>query len=457
MIVNHSNVNYNDIKNKLQRDKKFRIKITSENSEKIFQEDDNLKELFGIDSRTNSVVYLKDPPWKINSRNIENIFDMKNDLSKLNIYLSLCYKFNNKQLLQDFIIMYASQLYVHPIEKYLKELKWDGVNRLETLFIDYLHAEDNEFNRSITRKTLIGAVAKIYSPGHNHDTTIIFSGPQGCGKSLILKKLGQDWFNDSMENFKGDEAYIKMASSWIVELAELTAYNNSNLERLKAVLTSTIDTYRDKYGKNSKGHIRDCIFFGTTNEETFLIDETGNRRFIPMKVGVKKEYDLTIHDLTSEIVDQIWAEAKEAFLNGETNNLSEDEKVYLKELQKQFTAIDELEEEIAKYILKKIPSTWEIMSLEDKRNFVKEYDVRDEKDKFLMNRNKVCAREIREVLYRDEKIENKNLTSRINKRLKNLLGVYQTEKVNYKKYYGQQRGFFITETMLDKLNEKYSL
>ncbi|MFP4921187.1 hypothetical protein [Staphylococcus coagulans] len=86
MIVNHSNVNYNDIKNKLQRDKKFRIKITSENLEKIFQEDDNLKELFGIDSRTNSVVYLKDPPWKINSRNIENTFDMKNDLSKLNIF-----------------------------------------------------------------------------------------------------------------------------------------------------------------------------------------------------------------------------------------------------------------------------------------------------------------------------------------------------------------------------------
>ncbi|WP_340278544.1 hypothetical protein [Staphylococcus coagulans] len=74
-----------------------------------------------------------------------------------------------------------------------------------------------------------------------------------------------------------------------------------------------------------------------------------------------------------------------------------------------------------------------------------------------MNRNKICAREIREVLYRDEKIENKNLTSRINKRLKNLLGVYQTEKINYKKYYGQQRGFFITEIMLDKLNEKYSL
>ncbi|WP_340278543.1 virulence-associated E family protein [Staphylococcus coagulans] len=267
--------------------------------------------------------------------------------------------------------MYASQLYVHPIEKYLKELKWDGVNRLETLFIDYLHAEDNEFNRSITRKTLIGAVAKIYSPGHNHDTTIIFSGPQGCGKSLILKKLGQDWFNDSMESFKGDEAYIKMASSWIVELAELTAYNNSSLERLKAVLTSTIDTYRDKYGKNSKGHIRDCIFFGTTNEETFLIDETGNRRFIPMKVGLKKENHITIHDLTSEIVDQIWAEAKEAFLNGETNNLLDDEKVYLKELQKQFTAIDELEEEIAKYILKKIPLTWEMMNLEEKKKFHK--------------------------------------------------------------------------------------
>lgn len=71
---------------------------------------------------------------------------------------------------------------MHPIEKYLQELEWDGENRLDTLFIDYLHAEDNEINRSITRKTLVGAVAKIFNPGQNHDTTIIFSGPQGCGK-----------------------------------------------------------------------------------------------------------------------------------------------------------------------------------------------------------------------------------------------------------------------------------
>lgn len=87
-----------------------------------------------------------------------------------------------------------------------------------------------------------------------------------------------------------------MASSWIVELAELTACNNSSLEILKTVLTSTIDTYRDKYGRNSKAHIRDCIFFDTTNEETFLIDETGNRRFVPIKVGLSKRNNLTIHD-----------------------------------------------------------------------------------------------------------------------------------------------------------------
>lgn len=110
MIVNYSNVNYKDVINKLQCDDRNQIKLCSENLEKIFENDSNLNELFGIDSRTNSIVYLKDPPWKTNARNIENTFDMKHDLSKLNIYLNLCYKFNNKQLLQDFIIMYTSQL-----------------------------------------------------------------------------------------------------------------------------------------------------------------------------------------------------------------------------------------------------------------------------------------------------------------------------------------------------------
>ena len=455
MFINNYSTDYDAIKNKLFKDKNNKVINSIENLKIIFDEDKNLVNLFGIDERTDSYILLKNPPWKTNKRDIENVFDLRKDVGIIHMYLNDRYGFDNKSKLTDFVSIIATQNYIHPIKMYLDNLQWDGVERIETLFIDYIHALDNWFNRSVTKKTLIGAVAKIYEPGHSHDTTIILSGKQGCGKSLILKKLGKDWFNDSMENFKGDETYFKMAKSWIIELSELTAYNNSDIARIKQVLTSTTDTFRDKYAGESSAHIRDCIFFGTTNDDSFLVDETGNRRFIPMKVGLKTDSELNIHDLTDKIVDQIWAEAKYYYLNEETNHLNEIEKEYLYELQKEFKSVDEVEQEIAKFIIKKIPLNWDYISIEEKREFIKEYDENDDQDKFLSYREKICAREVREVLFKDDKVENKNLTTKINLKLKKLLDKEQTEKVNYKKYYGQQRGFNINKSMIYNLKKNF--
>lgn len=457
MFRNNYNIDYQEIKNKLFKDEKGKLQSNIYNLETIFKKDKNLTGLFGVDERTEAIICLKNPPWNVNERSLENVFDINRDISLINNYLVYNYNFKNKSLVKDFVFSEAIQNYIHPIRTYLDNLVWDGKKRVETIFIDYIHAEDNEFIRSVSKKTLIGAVAKILSPGAPHDTTLIFSGKQGCGKSLVIKKLAGKWFNDSFDSFKGDEAYIKMAKSWIIELSELTAYNNSGIERIKQVLTSTTDNYRDKYAGQSKGHIRDCIFFGTTNEETFLKDETGNRRFIPIKVGVNKESKLSVHDLTQEIVDQVWAEAKEYFLNGETNHLSTEEKIFLEEYQKQFQAIDELENEIARYLLIKVPSNWDYLSIEEKKEHIKNYDDKTHESKYFINREKVSAREIREVLLKDDRVENKQLTSKINLRLKKLLKRDSTEKVRYAKFYGQQRGFFINDEDIQSLEQDYCI
>lgn len=457
MFQNNYNTDYSVINNMLYKDKDGNIISSIRNLKIIFEHDNNLNGLFGVDERTDSLILLKNPPWNLNVRSLENIFDLKKDIGLINTYIKYFYHFKDKSTLKDFILLTAVQNYSHPIKTYLQSLEWDGIERIETIFIDYLHANDTKFIRSVSKKTLIGAVGKILEPGLAHDTTIIFSGKQGCGKSLMLKKLGKRWFNDSFDSFNGDEAYIKMAKSWIIELSELTAYNNSNIERIKQVLTSTTDTYRDKYAGESKGHIRDCIFFGTTNEETFLKDETGNRRFIPVKVGLDNKKNFNIHDLTNDIVDQVWAEAKVKFLNGESNHLTEEEKIFLEEYQKEFIAIDELEEEIAKYLIKKIPSNWDELEIESKRQFIKEYDENNMNHQNYSFRNKVSSREIRDVLLKDDRIENKNLTMKINKRLKKLLNKNATEKVNYKKYYGQQRGFYLSEKELNNIYKKYFL
>ncbi len=457
LFIDYYNTDYDEIKNKLYKNDKGNVVSSINNLQIIFSEDQNLNGLFGKDARTESIILLKKAPWNENGRVIENIFDFKKDIGLLNTYVQFYYSFKDKSMLKDYVTLEAVKNYMHPIQIYLNSLEWDGIKRLETLFIDYIHAEENEFIKSVTKKTLIGAVSKIFRPGHAHDTTVIFSGKQGCGKSLILKKLGGKWFNDSFDSFKGDEAYIKMSKSWIIELSELTAYNNSNIERIKQVLTSTTDTYRDKYAGESKVHIRDCIFFGTTNEETFLKDETGNRRFIPIRVGVNNNKKYNIHDLNQEIVDQVWAEAKEYFFNGETNHLSEEEKKYLEEYQKDFKEIDELENEIARYLIMKVPANWDYLSLEEKRRHIKDYDETTHELKYLVRREKISAKEIREVMLKDDRLENKSYTQKVNLRLKKLLNRTTTEKVHYKKYYGQQRGFYITEEDISRLEREYKI
>ena len=200
---------------------------------------------------------------------------------------------------------------IHPVRAYLDALQWDGTPRLETWTSCYLGAEPTELTHAMGSLWLISAVARIYRPGVKADHMLILEGEQGARKSTALKILaGEEWFTDELPDLGSKDAAIHMQGVWIVEIAELDAIGRAEVSRIKAFLTRTTDRFRPPYGRHTVEIKRQCVFAGTVNPDTYLRDETGNRRFWPIRCG-----EIDIQALRRDR-DQLWAEAMTRFKDG---------------------------------------------------------------------------------------------------------------------------------------------
>ena len=205
----------------------------------------------------------------------------------------------------------ARDVRVHPVRDYLNGLTWDGVPRLATWAITYLGADDTALNRAFGSRWMISAVARIMRPAAKVDHMLILEGPQGAKKSTALKVLaGDEWFTDELPEIGSKDAAQQMRGIWIVEIAELDAIGRAEVSRIKAFLTRTVDRYRPPYGRYVVEVPRECVFAGSVNPDSYLRDETGNRRFWPIRCG---SIDL---DSLRRDRDQLWAEAVARFRDG---------------------------------------------------------------------------------------------------------------------------------------------
>jgi len=205
----------------------------------------------------------------------------------------------------------ARELRIHPVRDWLDTLTWDGTPRIESWTSTYLGAEPTAFNHTIGALWLISAVARIYRPGVKADHMLILEGPQGARKSTAIKVLaGEEWFTDELPELGSKDAALHMQGVWIVEIAELDAIGRAEVSRIKAFLTRTTDRFRPPYGRYTVEVPRQCVFAGTVNPDTYLRDETGNRRFWPLRCGT-----IDIAALARDR-DQLWAEAVHRFRAG---------------------------------------------------------------------------------------------------------------------------------------------
>ena len=197
----------------------------------------------------------------------------------------------------------------HPVRDYLKSLTWDGVARMDRLFIDYAKTPDNAYYRSIARLTLVAGVTRVFEPGHKFDFAPILEGLQGRRKSTFIKVLGKHWSAELDGDFADDRSMIeKMLGNWVLEIPELSAFGKAEVNHIKAFMSRQEDRARLAYDRRVTIFQRQCIFMGSTNDKKYLKDETGGRRFWPVEctLGPDEEIDTDTLELN---VDQLWAEA----------------------------------------------------------------------------------------------------------------------------------------------------
>lgn len=205
----------------------------------------------------------------------------------------------------------AKDTQVHPVREFLDSLRWDGEPRVDGWLTRYMGVAPSSYTASVGRWWLISAVARAFKPGCQADHLLVLEGPQGIGKSTAISTLvGAEWFADDVPDLANKDASLAALASWIIELGELDTVRKAEVTQLKAYITRRVEAFRPPYGKAMVQVPRSCVFIGTTNRSDYLKDESGNRRFWPVRCGSIDREALAADR------EQLWAETVALFKDG---------------------------------------------------------------------------------------------------------------------------------------------
>ena len=379
-----------DWQNGLELDKSGHVKNTLRNLTLILENDPNLKGVV-FNQLLDGMEIKGEVPWKHPSK-----FWRDADDAQLISYVDAHYGTFSARNYDIAVTKVADDRAYHPIREFIESLpEWDKVPRVDTLLVDYLGASDTAYVRAVTRKTLCAAISRVLRPGCKFDSMLVLNGPQGVGKSTLIAKLAGEWFSDSLNlgDTKDKTAAEKLQGYWILEIGELAGLKKAEVETLRSFLSRQNDIYRAAFGKRATPHLRQCVFFGTTNAESgYLRDTTGNRRFWPVKTpgnGKKQSWNLTHEEIL-----QIWAEALVYVRQGEKLYLSAEMDALAKDEQREAMESDEREGLVREYLDTLLPQRWAEMDLFERRNFLSGSDFGGLQEKGTVQRTSVSNMEI---------------------------------------------------------------
>ncbi|MGN8738935.1 VapE domain-containing protein [Bilifractor sp. HCP3S3_D3] len=361
-------------KAKLQLNRRGQLINNVYNEILILKMDKNIQS-FGYNEMANMVQITGPVPWK---RPSGTKYWTDKDTAQIKAYVDICYTAFSERNFDIAFTKVSTDRKFNPARDYLDNLPaWDGTERIPTLLIDTFQADDTEYVRAVTKKTLTALVTRIYEPGTKFDTMLVLSGDQGIGKSSFFKDLiGPEYFSDtlSLTDMNDKTGAEKLQGYLIIEVAELAGMKKADIEKVKSFLSTSDDKYRPSYGHVVESHPRQCIIVGTVNgkEQGFLRDITGNRRFWVVNLH-QSEQRVNFHFSDADR-QQIWAEAKHYYEAGEELYLPDYLIPEAEAAQKDAMEMDDRKGLVENYLDLKLPANWDSMDLFARRQYVQDPD-----------------------------------------------------------------------------------
>lgn len=350
--------------------KTAQIENTLHNLKLIMENDEAMKQI--VFNQLADGMEIRDPvPWKHPSK-----FWRDADDAQLICYVDEKYGTFSQRNYSIAVAKVVDDRSYHPIRDFFQNLpEWDGVKRVETALVDYLGAEDTPYVRAVTRKLLCAAYVRVHNPGIKFDNMIVLNGDQGIGKSTFIAKLGGEWYSDSLNlsDMNDKTAAEKLQGYWILEIGELAGMKKADLDKVKAFISRQDDKYRASFGRRVTPHPRQCVFFGTTNNENgYLRDITGNRRYWNVKVTGRGKHKAW--ELDDDTVCQIWAETKVIAKAGEKLYLPPELEEFARDEQRAAMERDDREGLVVEYLDMLLPEGWDEMDVYKRRDYVRDTD-----------------------------------------------------------------------------------
>ena len=449
--------NYVEVYSMLRLDDKNRVVVSSQNYATVLENDEAVKvgEKYVYDKFLATIVPLGELPY------IGKVEDGKwTDTCSFAVkrFIETRYDIRSDRIFPE---VFDTVVKAHRIDSLVEAFdalpKWDGVPRLDSVLIDYLGAEDTPYTRAVTMEAFCGAIERVYKPGAKHDEMLVLIGGQGICKSTFLRKISMNeaWFLDGEIPFDdGKKAAELMRGRFIVEVNEMTGYSKADANAAKQFLSAKEDVYRPVYARNSESYPRRCTFWGSTNDDEFLKDLTGNRRFRPVvcRSHATLEEKAHVHNDLPKIVPQLWAEAY-AYMestNWEHFLVSEEIEREAAEVAKRHLQTPETTGMILEFASRPIPEDWWkknkngfVWDIKARREFWENYESGLlDKNMKLVERDRICANEIWCELYGKNPgdIKQKDRIA-ISAALTKLKGFERSDKNIRFGIYGESKGF----------------
>lgn len=304
-----------DWQERLLRKGKGKLDAVAANAITILRNTDEWRGVIAFDVFRQDVITTRTPPWHGDDAPAEPRAGEweSSDTVRLQSWLRRVWGLPlSTEAVRAVLLVVSRANEINPLADWLTGLEWDAVRRVDSWLVDFMGAPDTPYTRAMGRWFLISAVARAYDAGCKVDTVPVLEGLQGEKKGQALRILFDPWFSDTTIDLGDKDRFTVLRGVWGYEVAEFDGYSKHDAATLKAYITSQRDNFRAPYAERAASVPRRCVFIATVNPgKEYLADETGGRRFWPVRVGATGPIRL---DALRACRAALWAEARELYL-----------------------------------------------------------------------------------------------------------------------------------------------